>query len=230
MSPSRVRCIVTASACSAFFLGGCTATPQPISIYEGFQLAVQIEQDSKSGSGHGHPASLSKDRIAAALRGLRLEGRDFLSSLGFSSGSQKAPAFSDHDAGLLAPYLSAGLAKASQHDLVTFHLVQRDGTGAPLVTSGGLFVRGQHLYIILANAKSSPSGNQYETIYEPNSRLNPLLPITRFRFVLHFVPREHSIPTGEAKKMDDWDGYFDETKVVVVSLDRLAGQDAAHER
>lgn len=227
MSPSRIQSIVTATACSALFLGGCTAAPQPISIYEGPQLAVQIEQDSKSGSGHSHPASLSKDRIATALRGLRLEGRDFLSSLGLSSSGQKAPAFSDHDAGLLASYLSAGLAKTSQHDLVTFHLVQRDGNGGPLVTSGGLFVRGQHLYIILANAKSSPSGNQYETIYEPNSRLNPLMPITRFRFVLHFVPPEHSIPTGEAKTMDDWDGYFDETKVVVLDLERLAAYGTA---
>jgi hypothetical protein len=159
--------------------------------------------------------------MAAALRGLQLRGRDVIGAMGIFADHQGAPAFSERDAATLAPYLAAGLAKASSRDLVTFHFVQRDSTRAPLVTSGGIFVRNQHLYIVLANAKSSLSSVQYETIYEPDSRINPLLPIARFKFAVDFVPASERIPTGEAKQTDGWAGYLDEAKVVVIDLDRF---------
>ncbi len=205
-------------------LSGCAAAPQPIPIVESQDLLVQIAYDPRSGSGHSHPATLSSSQLVTALRGLELHGRDVIGGLGLFSGSQRASAFSERDAGMLAPYLSTGLAKASSHDLVTFHYVQYDSNHSPLVTSGGIFVRGARLYFILANAKSSPNGIQYENAYEPNSRLDPLLPIARFKFVTDFSPPKLRVPTDAAKKMDDWNGYLDEAKVVVLDLERLTGQ------
>lgn len=136
-------------------------------------------------------------------------------------GSDAVPAFTDKDIVSLAPHLITGLAKASPVDLVSFYLAQRGSNRGTLITSGGVFIRNQHLYLILANARTSPSSIQYETTYEPNSLSNPLLPIARFKFVAGFVPTDWRVVTSEAKRLDDWDGYLDESKVVVLDLDRI---------
>jgi len=206
---------------SCLLLAACTATPQPITVTDNPNLIVQIAYDPRSGSGHSHPVTITNGQLIAALRGLQLQGRDVVGGLGLFSDGQRVSAFTERDALLLAPYLSTGLAKASPHDMVTFHYVQLDSNRSPLVTSGGLFVRGAHLYLILANGKSSPSGVQYENAYEPNSRYEPLLPIARFKFTVGFIPSTVRIPTQEAKKLDNWDGYLDESKVVVLDLQRL---------
>lgn len=203
---------------------GCTASPQPILIHRAPNLTVALMDDPRAASGHSHPAALSTEQMAAALRGIQLRGRDIIGGLGLFEDPQGTPAFSDRELALLAPYLSAGLAKASPRDIVTFHYVQRDSNRAPLVTSGGVFVRGPHLYAILANAKTSPSSLQYETTYEPDSRVNPLLPIARYKFTLDYQPTHARVPTAQAKRSDGWDGYLDESKVVVVNYRGLNDQ------
>jgi hypothetical protein len=136
-------------------------------------------------------------------------------------GSDAVPVFTDKDVAALAPHLVAGLAKASPVDLVSFYLAQRGSNRAPLITSGGVFIRNQRLYLILANARTSPSSIQYETTYETNSLSNPLLPIARFKFVAGFVPADWRVVTSEAKRLDDWDGFLDESKVLVIDLARI---------
>lgn len=204
----------------------CAGSPQPIPIYESPALTVNLMYDPRAGAGHSHPVTVSPERIAVILRGLQLQGRDVLGSMGLFADDQGTPAFSERDVAALTPHLSTGLAKASPQDVVTFHYVQRDSQRAPLVTSGGLFVRGTHLYVILANARTSPSTIQYETTYEPNSRINPLLPITRFKFSAGFTPAAERISTAQAKQADEWDGYLDESKVVVVDLNGTARRTA----
>ena len=148
--------------------------------------------------------------------------RSLVGTAGILMGSDAVPALTDKDVSMLAPQLVAGLAKASPVDLVSFYLAQRGSNRAPLITSGGIFVRNQRLYLILANARTSPSSVQYETTYETNSLGNPLLPIARFKFVAGFVPADWRVVTSDAKRLDDWDGYLDEAKVVVLDLDRIA--------
>lgn len=210
---------------------GCSAGPQPLPLYERPGLTVTLMYDSRAGSGHSHPVAAPVEQIKAVLQGLRLHHRDVMGTLGLLGDDETTAAFGPQEAAELAPHVSAGLAKASPHDLVAFHMVQRDARRAPLVTSGGIFVRGRHLYIILANAKTSPSSLQYETPYEPDSRANPLLPITRFKYAVGYVPAGRRIPMADAKRADGWDGYLDESKVVVVDLDARdghAGHPAMH--
>jgi hypothetical protein len=201
---------------------GCAIAPPPVPIHDEPSLLVDVAYDPHAGSDHSHPAAISPDQIAVVLRGLQLQARDVTGTGGFLSDRRLAPAFSERDVRVLAPLLATGLSKASPRDLVRFHLVQPDSNGSPLVTSGGLFMHLQHLYIILANGKTSPSSVQYETTYEPNSRLDPLLPIARFKFKAEFVPAEWRIATQEAKRTDGWSGYLDESKVVVVDMRRLS--------
>ncbi len=197
---------------------GCAAAPNPITIHDSPGLLVDVAYDPHAGHGHTHPTTLSPAHISMALRGLHLRGRDVAGAFGLLGDDEKTPAFSGQEITTLAPYLSAALGKCSSRDLVRFHLVKHDERRTPLVTSGGLFVRNHHLYIILANARTSPTSVQYETPYEPDSRLNPLLPIARFKFAVEFVPKEFRVPTSEAKRADGWAGYLDESKVAVIDL------------
>ena len=208
----------------AFFAlsaAGCLATPQPIVISEMPGLVVEIRYDPTAGRGHGHPRALTVSQMTAILKGVQIHDRDLVGTAGLLMGSDAVPAFTDKEAAALAPHLVAGLAKASPVDLVSFYLAQRGNNRAPLITSGGVFVRNQRLYLILANARTSPSSIQYETTYEPNSLGNPLLPIARFKFVAGFLPADWRVVTSDAKRLDDWDGYLDESKVVVLDLERV---------
>jgi len=206
------------AGCVLALISGCTVSPPPIPIRDEPSLLVDIAYDPHAGTGHSHPAAISQDRLVLVLQGIELQGRDVTGTFGLLDHERGTPAFSDRDAAVLAPLLVAGLSKASPRDLVRFYLVQPDQQRAPLITSGGLFVRNQHLYVILANARTSPSSVQYETTYEPNTRLNPLVPIARFKFKTSFVPVDWQVATRNAKKKDDWEGYLDESKVVVVDL------------
>ncbi len=206
-------CCLAASAC--------LATPQPIVVSQTPGQMVEIRYDARAGKGHTHPRSLSVSQMTSILKGIQIHDRDLVGTAGLLMGSDSVPAFTDQDIASLAPHLIAGLAKASPVDLVSFYLAQRGSNRAPLITSGGVFIRNQHLYLILANARTSPSSIQYETTYEPNSLSNPLLPIARFKFVAGFIPADWRVVTSEAKRLDDWDGYLDESKVVVLDLDRI---------
>ena len=220
MTWTRHLCL---TVCLVAGFSGCSIAPPPIPIYDDPALLVTVSYDPRAGAGHSHPAVVSNDLVTAVLRGLLLQGRDVIGTFGLLGDDRGTLVFIDRTLlSNLVPYLVTGLGKASPRDLVTFHLVQRDSQGAPLITSGGMFLRNHHLYVVLANARTSPSVTQYETTYEPNTRSNPLVPIARFKFKASFQPAEARIETAEAKKMDAWEGYLDESKVVVVDLERLA--------
>lgn len=208
----------------------CVGVPQPITIHDSQALLVELAYDPRAGHGHSHPATVTAAQLTAMLRGVRLHGRDVMGTFGLLADERNSPAFAERDIAMLVPHLLAGLAKASPMDIVTFHLTQRDINGASLITSGGLFQRNRRLYLLLANARTSPASLQYETTYEPDSRANPLVPITRFKFMTSFVPADWRVPTSEAKKLDGWAGYLDESKVVVIDLDRIEQHDAATSR
>lgn len=217
---NRTRTVAALAFC---FLAatGCLTTPQPIVISQTTGQLIELRYDAKAGKGHSHPASLTPTQMTAILKGIQIHDRDLVGTAGFLMGSESVSAFTDKDVAELVPPLIAGLAKASSVDLVTFYLTQRSSSRAPLITSGGIFVRNQHLYLILANARTSPSSIQYETTYRPDSQSDPLLPIARFKFMAGFVPADWRIVTADAKQLDDWDGYLDESKVAVLDLDRI---------
>jgi hypothetical protein len=218
---NRLHALSTALLILAGTFSACTGSPQLILVVHAPGLSIDIRYDSSAGSGHSHPAALTTSQLRAALKGLQIRSRDVVGTAGLFAGDEVVPAFTDEQLVEMAPHLVAGLAKSSPFDLVTFHLVQRDQSRAPLITSGGLFVRNRHLYIILANARTSPHSLQYETTYQPDSSLNPLLPIVRYKFVAGFQPADWRIQTADAKQADEWRGTLDESKVVVLDLDRL---------
>ena len=200
---------------------GCAADPPPIIIHEEAPLSVWLKFDPSSGKGHSHPANLSADQLAAVLRGIGLQTRDHIAGFGLFGNKAEAPAFFRPEVTVLAPLLSQAFAKASPKDMVTFYLLSRNVDQGELVTSGGLFLRDRHLYVILANAHSSKYSVQYENPSAIDTRDQPLLPVARYRFSTVFTPQEAWIPNSQVRGKDGYGRYFDETKLIIVDLDRL---------
>ena len=200
---------------------GCAADPAPIVIHEDQPLSVWLKFDPSSGTGHSHPAAISSEQVAAILRGIGVQPRDHIAGFGLFSKKSGTPAFLSAEVAVLAPFLAQAFAKASPKDMVTFYLVSRNDDHGELITSGGLFLRNRHLYVILANAHSSKYSVQYENGAPIDTRDQPLLPLARYRFSVAFTPREAWIPNSQVRGNDGYDRYFDETKLIVVDLDRL---------
>jgi hypothetical protein len=216
---ARLGCILT-----GLWTAGCAAGPAPIVVYEGRQETVWLHFDPKAGAGHSHPVSLTPEQVAAALKGMRVKNRDVIGGFELLSEQNSSPAFSSREIATLALYLSQALKKASPRDIATFHLSAYDPAHGPLITSGGLFVRNGHLYIILANARTSPSSIQYENTYALDLKDQPLLPIARFKFTVGFLPGDARLPGEATRKTDGYSDYLDDSKLVVIDLARLSNQ------
>lgn len=210
-------------ALAGAWTGGCTTGPAPIVIYEGRQESVWLHFDPRAGTGHSHPFSITPEQISTVLTGVRVKQRDVIGGFELLSEVDSAPAFSTREILTLAPFLSRALQKASPKDIVTFHVTTRDPTKGILITSGGLFVRNGHLYLILANARTSPSSVQYENTYEPDPKGDPLLPLARFKFAVDFTPGDARLPGKATRYADGYPDYLDDAKLIVLDLARLFG-------
>lgn len=201
---------------------GCAGGPDPIIIYETPREVVSVRFDARAGTGHDHPASVDATQLAVILQALRVTPRDTWGLGGLFGKGETAPAFTPSEAELLAPHLSGALQKASPRDVATFYLLSADSRLGKLVTSGGLFVRRGHLYVILANFRTPPSAGPYEGMaYELDNRDEPLQPIARYRFTVSFAIREAELQTPEVRRTGEYQGYVDEMKVVIIDLGRV---------
>lgn len=203
---------------------GCAADPAPINIYDDHALSVSLAYDPSAGSGHNHPAAVSSEQMTAILQGIGVRMRNSITGFGLFGDKEGGPAFLSAEVTRLVPHLIRGLAKASPQDMATFYLVTRDRERNELVTSGGIFVRDRRVYLILANARASRFGLQYENASPVDTKDKPLLPISRYRFSLFFTPEEAWVPNAAVRGKDGYGGYLDESKLLVIDLDRLPVQ------
>lgn len=215
----RLGCIL-----AGWWVTGCGAGPAPVIIYEDTQTSVRLQFDPESGSGHSHPVSITSEQMSTILRGIRTKGRDVVAGFGLLADVQGTAAFSTQDVALLAPKLSRALRKASPKDLATFYVVKVEAGQGAVITSGGVFVRKERLYIILANVRTSPYSVQYESNYTPDLREQPLLPIARFKFTAEFTPPDVRISYAQARREDGYERYLDDSKLLVLDLPRLFAQ------
>ncbi|MGQ0812510.1 MAG: hypothetical protein ACT4OO_14975 [Nitrospiraceae bacterium] len=198
--------------------------PAPIVVHETRTDSVWLTFDPEAGNGHNHPYAVSSERLAQVLRGVWVKPRDVVGGFGLLADGQGSPAFSVSDVARLARYLAQALAKASPRDMATFYLVTGDPSHGKLITSGGLFVKDDWLFVILANARTSPSSVQYENTYEFEARDQPLIPIARYKFTVGFSPAAAWIPNSQARHAEGYERYLDESKLIVVDLSRLPAE------
>lgn len=97
--------------------------------------------------------------------------------------------FDERQVAFLAPVLAQGLNRSTPEEVVTFYMSRDVSGGKREVTSGGVFVKGGALHVILANDRSP---TQYMADYgaadTKDDRLNPLASIAPQRGTLDFEP------------------------------------------
>ncbi|NOS79774.1 MAG: hypothetical protein HOP35_17720 [Nitrospira sp.] len=200
-------------------MSGCATGPPPRAIYQDPATIIRIQFDSKAGQGHSHPATISPDIIRHVLNGMRIQSRtSFVPSILTGEASSGA-AFSKEEQDFLGPHLSQALAEAKPDELVTFYRRVSTPAVGLAITSGGLFVHGRHLYVILANNRTMPSeGMSQSIVSEIDPVDSPLLPISRTAYRATFVPATSIVPEDERWL---WP-YIDQGRVVVIDLLQLA--------
>ncbi len=217
----RFTTVISGLALSVF-LSGCVTEPPPIVIHEDKYESIWLKFDPEAkGAGHSHPATISPERMVRIMDGILVADRSQI--FGNITGNEQewAQAFTPYQIKNLAPLLSEALRKASPKDMATFYFIVMDRERGKLVTSGGLFVRNGRLYFIMANYRTAPASKVYETTYEIDTRNEPLLPTARYQFALGFRPKEVWIPNKELRGRDGYERYLDESKLLIIDLERL---------
>lgn len=213
---------------TAIFLSSCATDPASIVIHDTPLTGVWLTPDPQAASGHKHPYTMTPEAMTRVLNGVQVEERDTLTGLGILGSKEGKPAFSQAEIARLSPYLVEALRKASSHDMATFYMVVGDANRRRAVTSGGLFVDDQRrLHLMLANWRSVPSGGQdYTRAMEVDTRDEPLLPVSPYRFRVGFHPAAAWIRSAEERNQPSFPAYrstyADPAKAVVIDLDSLA--------
>ena len=162
--------------------------------------------------------------MARVLSGIRVVPRSgYISSL-ITGQPQANPAFSSSEIQILAPKLSRALAEATAQEVVTFYRRFTDASIGLGITSGGIFVQGSHLFVILANNRNLPTEGMNQnmvTDFDPID--SPLIPISRTSFRVEFTPAIAVVPPGQRQS---WP-YIDDGRILAIDLQQLTGDQKA---
>ena len=183
-----------------------------VTIYDKPAAYVRLEFDRtvKKGTEHSHPISLTPEQIAAVLGGVRIEEPLALvrgDILQRDPVPRVHPAFTDKDITLFAPLLALALSKATPEEVVTFYETRYLSGTSREVTSGGMFVHGDELHLILANYRSPTHYMaDFGAAETQDDRLTPMQSLAPQGGRLDFEPdsAEQERPVGGLKKLFQW--------------------------
>lgn len=181
-----------------------------VTIYDQPAAYVRLEFDRtvKQGMEHSHPVSLTPEHIAVILGGVRIEEPLALvrgDILQRDAVPRIHPAFTDKEIALFAPLFALALSKATPEEVVTFYETRSLSATSREVTSGGLFVRGETLHLILANYRSPTHYMADAGVVETqDDRLTPMQSLAPQGGRLDFEP--HS--AKQERPVGDWGHIF----------------------
>lgn len=224
MTTAFIRSLYGGVTILVALLAGC-AGPPPRQIYQDPITSIRLYIDERAGAGHTHPGEVPTDHLALVLSGVRVVPRSgYISSL-ITGQPQANPAFTAGEIQALAPKLSRALSQATPQELVTFYRRFTDASIGLGITSGGMFVQGTHLFVIVANHRNLPTEGMNQnmvTNFDPVD--SPLIPIARSSFRIEFEPATAVVP---ADRRAAW-SYLDEGRILAIDLQALArGRNAA---
>ena len=212
------------TAMALTFQYGCSSPPPPRTSYQDPITSIRLYLDERAGAGHTHPGQVPPDQMARVLSGIRVVPRSgYISSL-ITGQPQANPAFSSSEIQILAPKLSRALAEATAQEVVTFYRRFTDASIGLGITSGGIFVQGSHLFVILANNRNLPTEGMNQnmvTDFDPID--SPLIPISRTSFRVEFTPAIAVVPPGQRQS---WP-YIDDGRILAIDLQQLTGDQKA---
>lgn len=161
-------------------------------IYDSPMRFVRLEVDHTVGGDHSHPANITTAEMTAVLSGIIInEPPRLVPSLPFFSKDEEPPrhpAFNAVEIRFLAPLLAKGLGMAAPEEVVTFYLATQWTPIIRKVTSGGIFVDGDKLHIVVSNYRSPTHYAPDPGTSETYDRLTPLRSIAPQQTKLDFEP------------------------------------------
>ncbi|MCC6141443.1 MAG: hypothetical protein IT389_12610 [Nitrospira sp.] len=189
-----VRCFaLSAQLAVLLLLAGC-AIPQVPSrtIYEDPVNYVRLEEEPNylpewPPSHHSHPAVLEPEILRQLLQGLVIQEHRIWLQRWLMGEAPYQAAFQDREIALLSVQLAEALAQAGANERVTFYLSEPQASTKRLVTSGGLYMKGTELHLILGNWQIVYGIPTYGMIYD---RRYPMRPTAAKGFDLFFQPHE----------------------------------------
>ena len=162
-----------------WLLAACSGTPHVVTqkVYEdpNREVGLQIVSDSGEGAGFSHPAFLKNSDIANVLKGLYVERRSSISlPLVGGDESERYPVFNQNEIAFFAPLLAQGFGLAQPNEVVTFYERGEISHLHEVRTSGGLYLQGDVLYVVLSNHAAQTEIWQDVEEYHSPVRLQPL--------------------------------------------------------
>ncbi len=150
-------------------------------------MAIPYDQPERNFS---HPAFLTVKQMIGVLNGIYVENANTVFSFMSSKGpnSDRQPAFSDEEVNFLAPLLVKGLSTATPDEIVSFYGTADISKTFRRIKSGGIFVQGKALFVVLSNFRTKVPIWQDADEYKAPYRLNPLESITSPSGRLIFLP------------------------------------------
>lgn len=201
---------------------GCAIPHVPSRIvYEDPVNFVRLETDKtvlpEWPQGHfSHPATLGKEVLRAVLSGLKVQEHRIAPQQWIQGTAPIVPAFDEGEVALLSEQLAEGFEQAQYNERVTFYLSEPLTFFRRMVTSGGMYVRGKELHVILGNWKIIYGIPAYGMIYD---RRYPMRPTAAKGFDLLFEPADAVIQQQSSLL----DTLFANTKdELVIDLSKLA--------
>ncbi|CUQ66295.1 hypothetical protein [Candidatus Nitrospira inopinata] len=168
-------------------------------IYESPSRFVRLEVDHTVGGGHSHPIDVTTAEMAAVLGGVIInEPVKLVPSLPFFGKDEEPPrhpAFTAAEISFFAPLLTQGLKTATPEQVVTFYQSVQQTAIIRKVTSGGIFLDGDELHIIISNYRSPTHYTSDLGMADTHDdRMMPLRSITPLRAKLDFEPAAALVP------------------------------------
>ena len=164
-------------------LNGC-GTPQlfTVTVYESPDRVVRLQTVEREGTRKpfSHPVFLTEEEISRVLQGLYVELGNTTLALPFGGQSDgvRHRAFSEAEIKFLAPLVVKGLNQATPEEVVTFYETGEISSQYRLITSGGVYVQEDYIYVMLSNYRVKKPIWQDNDEYDAPYRLDPLEPIS----------------------------------------------------
>jgi len=184
---------------------GCAIPHVPSRImYEDPVNYVRLETDKNVlpewPQGHfSHPATVSKGVLRAILSGLKVQEHRITPQRWLQGEAPLEPVFTDEEVTLLSAEIADALAQAQYNERVTFYLSEPLTFARRSITSGGLYLQGTELHLLLGNWRIIYGIPAYGMIYD---RRYPMRPTAAKGFDLFFEPADAVVPQ-ESSMLDD---------------------------
>ncbi len=127
-------------------------------------------------SAHTHPIQLGEAQLRRVLGGLIVQERRIVIQKTLFGLAPREAAFRSEELELLVPKINEALALAKWNERVAFYLSQPETSIKREITSGGMYLNGTRLHVILANRRIMYGIPAYGMIYDKRYPMRPTGP------------------------------------------------------